>query len=201
MSQTVASATGAIFQIAFIMGSSVIATLVDRTGWFHSTALICLALSCFFHLCFMGALDSGLKIWTIVTLILMGFFIGPVEPLSAEIGVETTFPSNKSITVASQQLLSNFFSAILVPIMNMLRDARTSYSKSLLALLIFLVISLVFFSTFRSPYNRLLQDKEWHSETGSWESTTLDVSSQSPDSSMVTYTDGIGEYQRYQLSA
>ncbi len=201
MSQTVASATGATFQIAFIMGSSVIATLVDRTGWFHSTALICLALSCFLHLCFMGALDSGLKIWTIVTLILMGFFIGPVEPLSAEIGVETTFPSNESITVASQQLLSNFVSAILVPIMNMLRDDRTSYSKSLLSLLVFLVIALVFFSTFRSPYNRLLQDKEWHSEAGSWESSTLDMSSQSPDNSVVTYTDGIGEHQRYQLSA
>ncbi len=183
------------------MGSSVIATMVDRTGWFHSTALICLALSCFFHLCFMGALDSGLKIWTIVTLVLMGFFIGPVEPLSAEIGVEATFPSNESITIANQQLLSNFVSAILVPIMNVLRDDRTSYSKSLLVLLVFLVFSLVFFSTFTSPYNRLLQDKEWHSETSSWESSTLDMSSQSPDNAVVSCTDGIGEYQRYQLSA
>ncbi len=135
-------------------------------------------------------------------LIVMGFSIGPVEPLSAEIGVETTFPSNESITVASQQLLSNFVSAILVPFMNVLRDNRTCYSKSLLALLVFLVISLVFFSTFRSPYRRLLQDKEErHSETSSGESSTLDMASYSPDNSVVTYKDGIGKYQCYQLSA
>ncbi len=199
--QTSASAIGAVFQISFIMGSSLIATVVDRTGWFHSTALLCLALSCFFHLCFMGALDSGLRIWTIVMLILMGFTIGPVEPLSAEIGVETTFPSNESITVASQQLISNFVSAILVPVMNVLRDERTSYSKSLLALLVFLIISLVFFSTFRSPYKRLLQDKEWHSENSSGESSSFDMVSQNLDHSIETHTDGIGgEYQCYQLS-
>ena len=46
-------------------------------------------------------------------LCLIGFFVGPTQPLFAELGVEVAFPASENLMFALQQIAASLFSAIL----------------------------------------------------------------------------------------
>jgi FLVCR family MFS transporter 7 len=51
----------------------------------------------------------------------VGLFLGPIQPIVLELGVECAFPTSEATVAALQQLSGNFLSAILVPGMSLLR--------------------------------------------------------------------------------
>jgi len=61
----------------------------------------------------------------VFSVILIGIFTGPIQPLAIEVAVECSYPSSEAGVTAVQQLAGNFLSAILTPILNSAKDPNT----------------------------------------------------------------------------
>ena len=46
----------------------------------------------------------------------LGFFAGPIQPISAELAVDVTYPGDETAVESIQQIGGNLFSALLVPL-------------------------------------------------------------------------------------
>ena len=53
----------------------------------------------------------------IAAIILIGFFLGPMQPIAIESAAECTYPSSEGHFTAVLQLVANVFSTALVPAM------------------------------------------------------------------------------------
>jgi hypothetical protein len=85
----------------------------------------------------------------------LGFFVGPIQPLSTELSVEVTYPSNENHILAAQQLFGNLISAMVVPIFEAVRnDESDPYSGSLFFLFCIFVASMAYFVTFNGELRR-----------------------------------------------
>jgi hypothetical protein len=56
-------------------------------------------------------------------LFLLGGSAGPVQPIAAELAVETSYPCDENAVESTQQLAGNLFSALLVPLCEMAAEA------------------------------------------------------------------------------
>ena len=57
--------------------------------------------------------------------IILGFFVGPVQPINAELAVDVTYPGDETAVESVQQFGGNFCSALLVPVAG--RAAKLDY--------------------------------------------------------------------------
>mmetsp|Transcript_28980 Transcript_28980/g.87286 ORF Transcript_28980/g.87286 Transcript_28980/m.87286 type:complete len:309 (-) Transcript_28980:46-972(-) len=113
------AAVGAAFQVAIVVGGVVIGAFVDETRTFKRTTLVCLAvaLSCVVSLGLAEGVDQHFPNYVVVgVLLLLGAFIGPVQPVNAELAVEVAYPADENAIEATQQLSGNMASALLVPL-------------------------------------------------------------------------------------
>merc|ERR1719199_1296012 len=61
-------------------------------------------------------LDGSPKAIVLCCILALGAFIGPVQPINAELAVEVAYPADENSIEALQQLCGNLFSALLVPV-------------------------------------------------------------------------------------
>ena len=77
---------GGAFQIAIMLGSLIVGIAVDRSKKFIAATVFCFIASFFF---LAGASEKELRGEGLVGCILfVGFFVGPIQPITAEIAVE-----------------------------------------------------------------------------------------------------------------
>eukprot|EP00913_Durusdinium_trenchii_P012338 g11582.t1 len=150
---------GAGFEVAIVIGGIILGGLVDRNKQYKSVTLWCLAAT------LVGVLLLGLEFLP-RTLLAIGSFAGPVQPINAELAVEVTYPCDENAIEAVQQLCGNLVSALLVPICEWAAENKLTIpgvdaylrGDTLLLLAILVVVS-VYFSTFDAPLRRTEVDQ------------------------------------------
>lgn len=109
---------GCGFEVAIVLGGIILGKYVDRTKEYKRVTLACVALSLVFVLP-LGLTQHRLgkePALLVVSLFFLGFFVGPVQPINAELAVDVTYPGDETAVESVQQFGGNFCSALLVPI-------------------------------------------------------------------------------------
>jgi len=159
-SQHVIGIIGAGFQFCIMAGSLILGHYVDVSKRYFNATMLCFLVS---FLCLIATSDELLSSSVLVLAILLsGFFVGPIQPITAEIAVEVTYPSDENAIVAIQQVAGNLFSAFLVPLCNLVRHYHVVELHTRSDHLLLLVICSAggaYFSTFDAPLKRLMTEK------------------------------------------
>ena len=118
--ETVAiNATGIGFQLAIVFGGIFVGGYVDRTKRFKGVTLALISISIGL-LAILGVAEGyNFNVdhpIVILTILLLGAALGPIQPINAELGVEVSYPMDENAVEATQQLGGNLFSALLIPI-------------------------------------------------------------------------------------
>lgn len=105
----------------------------------------------------------------IISIFFLGFFVGPVQPINAELAVDVTFPGDETAVESVQQFGGNFCSALLVPVAG--RAAKLDYqllpSVPLLAsdirgdvifMMALAIAAFCFYRSFDAPLRRSMAD-------------------------------------------
>jgi len=117
--QTTVDLCGAGFQLAIVLGGIVVGGYVDRTKEFKEVTLACLSatLGLLILLGLAFGFDLNMPhVVVIAALLGLGATAGPVQPINAELAVEVSYPADETSIEAVQQLCGNLFSALLVPL-------------------------------------------------------------------------------------
>jgi MFS transporter, FLVCR family, MFS-domain-containing protein 7 len=162
---------GAVFEVAILVGGIVLGGYVDRTKQYKSVVMWCLGISIFLLLP-LGLTDHKLgqePSLMIVSLLLLGFFTGPIQPICAELAVDITFPGDETAVESVQQIGGNLVSALLMPIVEWAaqQDFELLNKVPLLAsdirgdvvLLVLITLgNLLYFARFHAPLKRTMAD-------------------------------------------
>jgi len=163
--------SGAGFEMAIVLGGIILGNYVDRTKQYKNVTLWCLlaSLVCLLPL---GLTDHQLgkePVLLVVSLLLLGFFVGPVQPINAELAVDVTYPGDETAVESIQQFGGNFCSAIFVPVAG--RAAKLDYqilprikylASDIRGDVIFMMLMSVgtycFYRSFNAPLRRTMAD-------------------------------------------
>ncbi|DAZ94492.1 TPA: hypothetical protein N0F65_003426 [Lagenidium giganteum] len=119
---------GSMFIVSCLVGSQVISHHVDSQQNHKRAIKVCLVLTSVFLYLFKLALIAK-NVWTtLLTLMLAGWFQGPLLPLALELGVECAFPTSEATVAALQQLTGNAMSAAVLPLLAELDRATSSHA-------------------------------------------------------------------------
>eukprot|EP00744_Colponema_vietnamica_P012808 GILI01017965.1.p1 GENE.GILI01017965.1~~GILI01017965.1.p1 ORF type:complete len:482 (+),score=98.89 GILI01017965.1:198-1448(+) len=162
-------AFGSLFILSCLLGSAVIGYVVDKLrlktmGAIYKTSMsLCLCfvfLSMVYFTVTISSQNPSAE-FLLSALLLVGFFLGPVQPICLELAVEVTYPSPETTSAGLQQLLGNIFSVLIVPILNSCRDEETGSMKNACMFIagICLVTHIVFVF-FKGRYIRLELEEE-----------------------------------------
>ena len=141
------------FILQCMIGSAIVGFLVDRTRTYLLSVCLCFLAAAAALLC----LTYSSRPWsTALAVAVLGFSLGPVQPLVIEVAVECTYPSSSSTVAAVQQLLGNVVSALLFPLMAWMKGKDDGgMDEMLLAISLVLALSAAVYSSFRGEYRRL----------------------------------------------
>jgi hypothetical protein len=125
-------------------------------------------LASLYFIAIMNPLSSSpwLTFHVVACLLILGVFVGPVQPLAIESATEACFPSPESSIVAVQQVAGNLVSTIMYSLMIDLRDPKAEFPFESGVWILFglqLVGGLVYL-TFNGSYRRLAREKEFAEE-------------------------------------
>eukprot|EP00941_MAST-03F_sp_MAST-3F-sp1_P004936 g4936.t1 len=164
---------GAVFVITALVGSSTVTYIKTEVKMFGKTICLCLLACAVCLLLFKYTLTIGSKFSAVIALLFLGYFVGPIQPLALELGVECVYPISEPTVAAVQQLFGNFLSAIFVPFMSELHleflNPYTGHVRGKdwwavpelwMAFLSLLSISF-FLGCFKSNYSRVKHEKEF----------------------------------------
>jgi hypothetical protein len=114
---------GTSFFIAVMLGGTIFGVLVGRKykQFILFLSLFSMASIAFFQI--SSVPDNSANVVTAV--ILIGFFIGPTQPLYAELGVEVAFPASENLIFALQQIVASLFSSVFVMFLQTFEDPST----------------------------------------------------------------------------
>ena len=99
-------------------------------------------------------------------LLIVAALVGPLQPVSTELGVEVAYPLSENTVLVIQQLFSNLLSALFIPFFKSLKDVgigtgqsanmdeKPQYTFSFYLLIVLHAGATVFFATFRGRYLR-----------------------------------------------
>ena len=161
---------GGLFQLLIMVSSLVIGGFTDRTRAYYSVSMAMLVLGAF-ALAECGVnLDedrgNGLR-WS---LLVVGILVGPLQPISTELGVDVVYPLSENTVLVIQQLFANLLSAMFIPIFKALKDVDLSkepnlpeqpeYTFSFYLLIILHAGITFFFASFNGRYLRLEAELE-----------------------------------------
>jgi len=138
-----------------MVGSALVGWIVDRNKQFKTWMLVSLFGSCFglLYLIEFGPVSEK-HVW--VAVLLIGFFVGPLQPIAIETAVEVTYPVPESSVTAVEQVLGNLFSAALFPLIILCRPPVDQSMVPALYLLFFCVLSTAaIYASFHGIYQRL----------------------------------------------
>ena len=157
---------GGSFQVVIMISSLIVGKQTDRTRAYYSVTIVMLVLGAFALAECGVSLDAdrgGDLRWS---LIVVAALVGPLQPVSTELGVEVAFPLSENTVLVIQQLFSNLLSAMFIPFFKALRDVgreridatdfyeRPQYTFSFYLLIVLLATATVFFATFNGRYLR-----------------------------------------------
>ncbi|KAL3670645.1 hypothetical protein V7S43_003836 [Phytophthora oleae] len=154
---------GAAFIVSSLVGGQIISVQVDKKRNHRMVTLVCLLLT---------AISTGLfrvvpKVEvhaTLVTLLLLGAVLGPIQPIVLELGVECAFPTSEPTVAALQQLCGNFLSAIAVPGLSALQRSQlgdryfVASPEGIMAMST--MVTFVVFCFYNGRYNRHAHEKK-----------------------------------------
>jgi len=166
---------GGTFQFAIMMSSLIMGKQTDKTRAYYSVTTGMLVLGAF-GLAECGvSLDSNRGTDLRWSLLLVAVLVGPLQPISTELGVEVAYPLSENTVLVIQQLFSNLLSALFIPFFKSLKDIGTTvvsgdemierpeYTFSFYLLIVLHTMVTVYFATFNGRYLRYeheLQKKE-----------------------------------------
>jgi len=162
---------GCGFEFAIVLGGVILGRYVDRTKEYKSVTLYCITISLILILP-LGLTDHYIgkePVLLIISLFFLGFFVGPVQPINAELAVDVTFPGDETAVESVQQFGGNFCSALLVPAAG--RAAKLDYqllpNVPLLAsdirgdvifMMALAIVTFCFYRSFDAPLRRSMAD-------------------------------------------
>ncbi|TYZ62586.1 hypothetical protein PybrP1_008618 [[Pythium] brassicae (nom. inval.)] len=111
---------GAAFIASTLVGGHAISQYVDRERKHTRAMKLCLALIAISMAAFKLTLSVN-GMFMFASLMAVGAFLGPLQPVALELGVECAFPTSEATVAALQQLCGNLLSAVLVPGLSALR--------------------------------------------------------------------------------
>ena len=164
---------GAAFQVAIMAGGIILGGYVDQTKRFKEVTLGCFG-GAFATLMLLGVAEGNEVTLppavVIGSLVALGAFAGPIQPINAELAVEVSYPEDECAVEATQQLSGNLFSALLVPICLKASTLDWTFNLPLLqqfdmkgdslVLLGLTAATAAFFSTFKGELRREAADQE-----------------------------------------
>jgi len=156
---------GGSFQFIIMISSLIIGSQTDKTRAYYSVIIAMLVMGAF------GLAECGVSLdadrgsdlrWS---LLIVAALVGPLQPVSTELGVEVAYPLSENTVLVIQQLFSNLLSALFIPFFKSLRDVGISmgsdsdrehpqYTFSFYLLIIIHAAVTVFFATFNGRYLR-----------------------------------------------
>ena len=145
------------FIVMCMVGSAIVGYMVDRTRTYVSSVCLCFVLS---SLSLLALAYARPPLLTTLSVLALGFFLGPIQPLVIETAVECTYPSPSSTVAAVQQVLGNVVSAMAFPIMIWMRDEGGGMGRVLIGMSIGLATTTAVYSTFSGEYRRLRHETE-----------------------------------------
>ncbi|OQR95281.1 Major facilitator Superfamily [Achlya hypogyna] len=174
-SKTQEGLIGAAFIVSSLVGGQCLSAYVDATKAHKKALMLCLVTTAAALLLFQAVLAGaeqlpGHVVWTLVCLMAAGLFLGPLQPISLELGVECAHPTTEATVAALQQLCGNFLSALAVPFLSFLSHfheadgdaAGTSWAKELTTpealLSVALLLTAVAFCQFNGKFKRLAKE-------------------------------------------
>lgn len=162
---------GGTFQFAIMISSLIIGQFTDKTRAYYSVTIGMLVLGAF-GLAECGVnLDSDRGTELRWSLIVVAILVGPLQPVSTELGVDVVYPLSENTVLVIQQLFSNLLSALFIPCFKAFKDygARTvadeagyqpEYTFSFYVLIVLHAAATVFFATFNGRYLRFEHEQE-----------------------------------------
>eukprot|EP00934_Nitzschia_sp_Nitz4_P004820 Nitzschia sp. Nitz4//scaffold166_size90379//20617//24330//NITZ4_005050-RA/size90379-processed-gene-0.123-mRNA-1//-1//CDS//3329538175//4810//frame0 len=157
---------GGTFQFVIMISSLIIGKLTDASRAYYSVSIAMLVLGAF------GLAECGVSLdsnkgddlrWCLV---IVAALVGPLQPVSTELGVDVVYPLSENTVLVIQQLFSNLLSAMFIPIFKSLKDVgsqqaegselleRPQYTFSFYLLIVIHTTATVFFATFNGKYLR-----------------------------------------------
>lgn len=166
---------GGAFQFIIMISSLVIGKVCDKTRAYYSITIGMLVLGAF-GLAECGVsldADRGVSLrWSLIGVALL---VGPLQPVSTELGVDVVYPLSENTVLVIQQLFSNLLSAAFIPCFKAMKDfgavdsddgktERPQYTFSFYLLIVLHAAATVFFATFNGRYLRFEHELEKKAE-------------------------------------
>jgi Major Facilitator Superfamily len=162
---------GGSFQFVIMISSLVVGQWCDKTRAYYSITIGMLVLGAF------GLAECGVSLdadrgnelrWALV---IVAALVGPLQPISTELGVDVVYPLSENTVLVIQQLFSNLLSAAFIPCFKAMRDIGTGtladgvtpkpqYTFSFYLLIVLHAICTVFFATFNGRYLRFEHEQD-----------------------------------------
>jgi MFS family permease len=154
---------GGTFQFLIMISSLIIGKQTDKTRAYYSVTIGMLVLGAF------GLAECGVSLdenngrdlrWS---LLIVAVLVGPLQPVSTELGVDVAYPLSENTVLVIQQLFSNLLSALFIPVFKALKnvgttsdemDERPEYTFSFYLLIVLHTGATIFFATFNGRYLR-----------------------------------------------
>ena len=196
---------GGLFQLLIMVSSLVIGSFTDRTRAYYSVSMAMLVLGAF-ALAECGVnLDedrgNGLR-WS---LLLVGILVGPLQPISTELGVDVVYPLSENTVLVIQQLFANLLSAMFIPIFKALKDVdlnkdpdlpeQPEYTFSFYLLIILHAGITFFFATFNGRYLRLEAELEKKRKKEEEEAREAYVKGMSSNGAQLGHEEAVGSFE------
>jgi hypothetical protein len=165
--RTYTGIVGGAFQFIIMISSLVMGKQTDKTRAYYSVTIGMLVLGAF------GLAECGVSLdsdrggdlrWS---LLLVAVLVGPLQPISTELGVEVAYPLSENTVLVIQQLFSNLLSAIFIPFFKSLKSVGTTsisddgdiierpdFTFSFYLLIVIHTLVTVYFATFNGKYLR-----------------------------------------------
>lgn len=163
---------GGTFQFVIMISSLIIGKFTDTSRAYYSVTIGMLVLGAF-GLAECGvSLDSDRGNDLRVCLVIVAALVGPLQPVSTELGVDVVYPLSENTVLVIQQLFSNLLSALFIPVFKALKNVgsekiddtemfeRPEYTFSFYLLIVMHTAATVFFATFNGKYLRYEHELE-----------------------------------------
>ena len=166
------------FIVFCMIGSAIVGYIVDRTRSYIVSVCLCFVITALSLLTFTYY-SAESAVLTCLLVVVLGFSLGPIQPLVIETGVEVTYPSPASTVAAVQQVLGNVLSALVFPLFGWMERSREGgMHVVLVSVSVVLGCMGLLYATFKGEYRRLRhetlgvlerrasENEQWTEKTG-----------------------------------
>jgi Major Facilitator Superfamily len=166
---------GGSFQFVIMISSLIVGQFTDKTRAYYSVTVGMLVLGAFALAECGVSLDSDSGVQLRWALVIVAALVGPLQPVSTELGVDVVYPLSENTVLVIQQLFANLLSALFIPCFKAFKDfgvtnveegfsEKPEYTFSFYVLIVIHAAATVFFATFNGRYLRYEHELEKKAE-------------------------------------